>query len=210
MMLMQAYRSIKGRARRAIIGDPVLWDRIILDQETRKIIDALPAPKMDALEISGDNGKAYPFRSFKSANFPEYDICKEPIDLEAFDIVLAEQVFEHLLYPYRAARNVYAMLQPGGYFFISTPFLQKIHNFPVDCSRWTALGMKYFLADAGFPLETIQTGSWGNRSVIRATFKTPYFPYYNRFIHSLKNEETFPIQVWALARKAPISALNQS
>src|SRR5580704_14326655 len=142
MMLMQAYRSIKGRARRAIIGEPVLWDRVILEKETRKIIDALPASKMDALEISGDNGKAYPF---KSANFPEYDICKEPIDLEAFDIVLAEQVFEHLLYPYRAARNVYAMLRPRGYFFISTPFLQKVHNFPVDCSRWTALGMKYFL-----------------------------------------------------------------
>jgi hypothetical protein len=118
--------------------------------------------------------------------------------------VLAEQVFEHLLYPYRAARNVYAMLRPGGYFFISTPFLQKIHNFPVDCSRWTPLGMKYFLADAGFPLETIQTGSWGNRSVIQATLKTPFFPYYNRLIHSLTNEEIFPIVVWALARKAPI------
>ena len=30
---------------------------------------------------------------------------------------LAEQVFEHLPYPYRAARNVYNMLNAEGYFF---------------------------------------------------------------------------------------------
>jgi len=37
-------------------------------------------------------------------------------------------------------------------------------NLPVDCSRWTPLGMTYFLSEAGCPIEVIKTGSWGNRA----------------------------------------------
>jgi len=197
----QLYRAIRGEARRRILGEAVFLDRVVLEQETKKLVDALPASKMDALEISGERWKTYSFRSLRSVNYPEYDICEKPLALESFDLVIAEQVFEHLLHPYRAARNVYAMLRPGGYFLISTPFLQKIHDFPIDCSRWTPVGMKYFLSEAGFPIDAIQIGSWGNRAAVRASLKSTHFPYYNPIVHPMKNEETFPVQVWALARK---------
>jgi SAM-dependent methyltransferase len=197
----QVYRAIRWEARRRIFGEPLLLDRIVLEQETKKLVDGLSASTMDALEISGERWKAYPFKSFRSADYPDYDVCEKPLALESFDLVIAEQVFEHLLYPYRAAKNVYAMLRPGGYFLISTPFLQKIHDFPVDCSRWTPLGMKYFLSEANFPIEAIRTGSWGNRTAVKANLKFNYFPRYNPLVHSMKNEEIFPVQVWALARK---------
>ena len=71
-----------------------------------------------------------------------------PLD-DTFDLIIAEQVFEHLLWPYRAARNVHRMLRPGGSFLITTPFLVKIHPVPNDCSRWTETGMKHLLAEAG-------------------------------------------------------------
>jgi SAM-dependent methyltransferase len=195
------YRAIRGEARRRILGEPLLLDRVVLEQETKKLVETLPASKMDALEISGERWKTYPFKSLRSADYPDYDICEKPLALESFDLVIAEQVFEHLLYPYRAAKNVYAMLRPSGYFLISTPFLQKIHDFPVDCSRWTPLGMKYFLSEAGFPIEAIKSGSWGNRVAVKATLTATHFPYYNRLVHPLENEEIFPVQVWALARK---------
>jgi SAM-dependent methyltransferase len=195
--------KIKGKVRRALIGDPVFLDRVVLDGETRKIVESLPTSDMDAVEVSGDHWKTHPFRSMQSVDYPRYDICAGPLATKAFDLVIAEQVFEHLLYPYRAAKNVYEMLRPGGYFLISTPFLQKIHNFPVDCSRWTPLGMKHFLSEAGFPIDDIKVNSWGNRSAVRATLKARFFPYHNPYVHSLQNEETFPVQVWALARNAP-------
>jgi len=197
----QTYRAIRGEARRQFFGEPQLLDRVVLEQETKKLVDALSASTMDALEISGERWKAHPFKSLRSADYPDYDIGEKPLALESFDLVIAEQVFEHLLYPHRAAKNVYAMLRPGGYFLISTPFLQKIHNFPVDCSRWTPLGMKYFLSEAGFPIDAIQSGSWGNREAVRANLSAPHFPYYNPIVHPLDNEEIFPVQVWALARK---------
>jgi hypothetical protein len=94
------------------------------------------------------------------------------------------------------------MVKDGGYFLITTPFLIKIHNYPIDCSRWTPLGLKYFLAECGFELDSIHVGSWGNRACVVGNFDR-WMPF-NRKRHSLLNEEDFPVVVWALARKKTI------
>jgi hypothetical protein len=70
----------------------------------------------------------------------------------------------------------------------------------VDCSRWTETGLQYFLAEAGFDLDGIKTGSWGNRACVKANF-TAWARYRSR-LHSLRNERAYPVVVWALARKA--------
>jgi SAM-dependent methyltransferase len=139
-----------------------------------------------------------PFRSYKSLYYPDFDICESSL-ADQFDLILADQVFEHLLWPYRAGKNVYKMLNRGGYFLITTPFLIRVHNFPIDCSRWTEIGLKYFLAECGFDLEHIRTGSWGNRACVRANFSR--WILYRPWLHSLKNEPLFPVAVWALAQK---------
>jgi SAM-dependent methyltransferase len=198
--LYHTYRSLRSRIRTLLFGKHIYLDRVVLYRETERIIAGLPIAKMDALEISGDRLSALGFRSFRSAHYPAFDVCESPLP-DAFDIVIAEQVFEHLLWPHRAAKNVFAMLKPGGYFFISTPFLQKVHDFPVDCSRWTETGLKYLLADSGFDLDSIQTWSWGNRSAVRANLKTDKFPAYFRHVSNLENQPFFPVQVWALARR---------
>jgi SAM-dependent methyltransferase len=114
-----------------------------------------------------------------------------------FDLIIADQVFEHLLWPYRAGRNVRSMVKPGGHFLMTTPFLIKVHESPVDCSRWTELGLKHLLAECGFPLEEIRTGSWGNRACVRANFRR----WARKGFRSLANESEFPVTVWALAKK---------
>jgi hypothetical protein len=103
------------------------------------------------------------------------------------------------LWPYRAGRNVYQMLNPGGYVLVTTPFLIRIHDQPVDCSRWTELGLKHLLAECGFPMKNIRTGSWGNRACVIANFTE--WPHYAPQQHSLDNEPNFPLVVWALAQK---------
>jgi SAM-dependent methyltransferase len=176
-------------------------DRVVPRAEIDKLLAALPVHQMDALEISGEGFRRYGFRSFRSAKFPEFDICSDRLT-EQFDIIVAEQVFEHLLWPYRAARNVYAMLRPGGYLLLQTPFLLKVHDFPVDCSRWTEVGLRHFLAECGFELEKIKTGSWGNRMAARANLARKGFPLYHPLVHwNLGNDPLFPVQVWALAEK---------
>jgi len=114
-------------------------------------------------------------------------------------LIIAEQVFEHLLWPYRAGKNIYKMLNSKGYFLITTPFLIRIHDYPTDCSRWTETGLKYLLAECGFNLESIQTGAWGNRACVVANFAR--WEVYNPSLHSLENEPDFFLSVWAIAQK---------
>jgi SAM-dependent methyltransferase len=147
----------------------ITWSRVIMNRACRALLEPLPCPTLHALEVSGDAWRDFGFASHRTAAYPDYDLCAGPLP-ERFDVVIAEQVFEHLLYPYRAGRNVLQMLNPGGWLLISVPFLVKVHDYPIDCTRWTALGLKHFLHECGFPLEPIQTGSWGNRECILANF----------------------------------------
>jgi hypothetical protein len=174
------------------------WVRKVGVDATRGLVESLPLGELSALEISGTTWREWPFRKYVSANYPEYDVCKDVLP-ERFDLIICEQVFEHLLRPYQAGKNVYEMLKPGGYFMVSVPFLVPIHNHPTDCTRWTEMGLKHFLAECGFSLEGIQTGSWGNRNCVKRNLNE--FLYYRENLHPLKNEARFPVDVWALARK---------
>lgn len=174
------------------------WCRVVMDQSTEEMIRKMDTGKMTVLEISGAKWEDFGFREYCNTFFPTFDICKDIMN-KKFDLIIAEQVFEHIRKPYQAGVNVYNMLKPGGYFLITTPFLIRIHPSPDDCTRWSKTGIRYFLAECGFKLDDIDSHAWGNRRCINANF-IDWIPY-NRKRHSLENEEDFPIVVWALARK---------
>jgi len=174
------------------------WGRIVMNQETDRLIRSLDWQHASALEISGQKWEGFGFRTYRSIGFPDYDVCAGTLD-EKFDIIIVEQVFEHLLWPYRATRNVFQMLNHDGALLVTTPFLVKIHNSPVDCSRWTEVGLRHLLAEGGFDIDRIETGSWGNRACVRSNWWK--WTIYQPWLHSLNNEPEFPFHVWALARK---------
>ena len=180
----------------------VNWQRAVMEEETAALIRALPYSEMCALEISGDKWKTFGFRSYQSLDHTQYDVCQDARDVEVYDLIIIEQVLEHVLWPFRAVRNLHTMLRPGGFLLVTTPFLIKVHKAPVDCSRWTELGMKHLIAEGGFSLDSVRTGSWGNRMCVRRGLRRtphgiPLIPWW----HSLRNEPEFPVVVWALAQK---------
>jgi SAM-dependent methyltransferase len=175
------------------------WLRRVMNQETRKLVAALSPETLDVLEISGNDWRdIFAFKSHEEASYPSFDICSG-VTGKQYDLIIAEQVFEHLLYPYRAGRNVFEMLKDGGHLLITTPFLLRIHCYPVDCTRWTPIGLEHFLSECGFPHANIQVFSWGNRACAIANFHR--WQIYQPWRHSLDNEPDFPCVVWALARK---------
>ena len=178
------------------------YARIVMDRQIDAALRLRPYRHMRALEISGDKWASFGFAEYRSVGYPEYDVCATVYEPEGFDLVIAEQVFEHVLWPYRAVKNVWAMLRPGGVFLISTPFLIRRHDVPVDCTRWTELGLKHLLAEGGFALADIETASWGNRACVRAGLQAPGYAIWLPWRHSLHNEQDFPVVVWALATKA--------
>lgn len=190
-------QRVKGLLHR--LGyDTRSWSRVVPYQTCAQWLADLGPENLDVLEVSAGQywRAALPFRSYTEMNFPEHDICRETLDRQ-FDLIIADQVFEHLPYPGRAARNVRAMLRPGGRFLILTPFLVRYHPVPIDCTRWTETGLYYLLEEAGFEADSIRTGSWGNAACVRANFKK--FPR-RGFMGSLKNDTDLPVSVWALAR----------
>jgi SAM-dependent methyltransferase len=195
----------RWRACRKHWLDPLLgirdqqWARVVMDAATERFVRSLDYTALDALEISGRKWASFGFKSYRSAAYPDYDLCERPLATEEFNLVIAEQVLEHVLWPYRAVRHAWAMLRPGGVLLVTTPFLVRVHAFPTDCSRWTETGLKYLLAEGGFGLENVQTGSWGNRACVRANFRrwASWVPW----LHSLRNEADFPVVVWAFAKK---------
>src|SRR5258706_502234 len=93
-------------------AEAINWGRVVLTEQCRNLITSLNVSQLSALEISGSFWGTLGFASYKTLFYPEFDICAATL-LEPFDLIIAEQVFEHLLWPYRAGRNVYQMLKPG-------------------------------------------------------------------------------------------------
>jgi len=181
-------------------------NRIVMQQTSRGWLKALDLANMDAAEISGKWGRMFAFRSYRRFRYPRHDICKGPFldakgRVRQFDLILANQVWEHLDRPYMATVNVLDMLRPGGYFWLAVPFLIPFHGDPVDCSRWSARGLKNLLIEAGFAPDDIRAAQWGNRAAAARNLERDWPPKYDPDQDDLTNDPDFPICSWALARK---------
>ncbi|MEL7256033.1 MAG: methyltransferase domain-containing protein [Pseudomonadota bacterium] len=182
-------------------------NRIIMQRKSRRMLQRLDLAGMDAAEISGKHGGRFDFKSYQVFRYPKYDICAGAFTdadgaVQQFDIILANQVWEHLDRPYTATRHVLEMLRPGGYFWIAVPFFIPYHGAPIDCSRWSARGLKNLLIEAGFERENITAAQWGNRHCAKRNLEDDWPPVYDPDIDDLTNEEDFPLVSWALAQKS--------
>ena len=179
---------------------PEQWQRVPLIAAVDRHIDSLDPPARSAAEISGDAQAGRPWKRFVSLNYPEFDLCAPLEGRGTFDVVICEQVIEHVVDPWAAAENLRGLCTPGGHVIVSTPFLIRVHELPAygmhDYWRFTPRGLRILLARAG--LEVAAVGSWGNRSCVTGNFD--HWPAYRRW-HSLRNEPDLPVQVWAFARR---------
>jgi SAM-dependent methyltransferase len=198
MVMREAVKDGLVRVAKAVGYDKTHLTRFVAYRAIDQWLDEIGSERLDALEISaGWKWRERQWRSYSEMNWPDHDICVAPLD-QQFDVVIADNVWEHLAYPMRAARHVDAMLRPGGWFVNITPFMIRRHDVPLDCSRWTEMGMRYFLEEAGFDPARITTGSWGNAAAVKANLIS-----WSRvgWRQSFPNDSRFPLTVWAIAQK---------
>ncbi len=77
------------------------------------------------------------------------DLCQnnsKTIPSNRFDFIVCTEVLEHTLKPFEATAEIYRMLKPGGFAFISTPFNLRIHGPLPDCWRFTEHGLRSLLS----------------------------------------------------------------
>ena len=78
------------------------------------------------------------------------DTARLPFADKTLGLVRCFSLFEHT-YDYRQSiDDIYRALRPGGSLFIQTPFLLAFHGYPSDYFRFTHVGWRHILEDAGF------------------------------------------------------------
>lgn len=183
-------------------------NRIVMGKSSRAMIAALEPAKLDVAEISGKWGEMFTFRSYEQFRYPEHDICDGPITdpdtgkPRKFDLILANQVWEHLDRPYRATQNIRRMLKKGGHFWLAVPFFIPFHAAPADCSRWSARGLKNLLIECGFDPDLIRAEQWGNRNAALRNMEPVWPPEYDPDRDSLDDDPAMPICAWAIAQRS--------
>jgi len=102
-------------------------------------------------------------------DYPQVDIQNMPqFGDGSWDILVADQVMEHVQRPWLAADEIWRVLKPGGYAIVNTPYLHPIHLCPLDCWRISPDGYKVLFPEERF--ETIGNGMWGNRKIIEQVY----------------------------------------
>jgi SAM-dependent methyltransferase len=172
--------------------------RVVMDRAVNRFLRSLGPGKLTCVEISGEAKGALGWKQFVSLNYPQFDIC-DPTPQDTYDVVVCEQVLEHVIDPFLAAANLRALCNPGGHVVVTSPFLIRPHELPMfgmrDYWRFTPRGLTVLLERAG--LEVIEASSWGNRlgvwsNLSRWSATRDWYPLGN-------NPET-PVQVWAFAK----------
>lgn len=172
------------------------WVTVVMTQAVSAFMDALPVAALTCIEVSGDLHRGRGWASYRSTSFPDFDLCMPPAISEAYDVVVCEQVLEHVLDPIAAMRTLRELARPGGRLIITTPFLVRVHGHPHDYWRFTENGLVRLIESAGLRVDESHT--WGNRSAVRANLWCwrAYRPW-----HDLRNDPEVPISVWAFCTR---------
>jgi SAM-dependent methyltransferase len=162
-------------------------------------IASLDPASRSAAEISGESHADKSWREYTSLMYPDFDLCAPIEDRGRFDVVICEQVLEHVDDPWGAAANLRQLAVPGGHVIVSTPFLIKVHELALfalrDYWRFTPRGLRTLLDSAGLVVDTVET--WGNRRCVIGNLRR--WSAYRRW-HPLHNDPDLAVQVWAFAR----------
>lgn len=172
-----------------------------MDRAVDAFLTELDPRSCDAFEISGNGHQGRAWRSYLDLWYPDFDLL-DPAPIGEFDVVICEQVLEHVTEPWQSMQTLAKLCKPGGHVIITTPFMLRIHAFPLDLWRFTPDGMAEVARSAG--LEVVGSGSWGNTWCIVANRKNwavfrPWHRLLSRF--TLANDPVSPQVVWTFARK---------
>ena len=170
-----------------------------MDREIERYLMTLDPARADAIEVSGSGRSGLPWKSFTSVQYPDFDLLA-PRDVGRFDVVICEQVLEHVGDPWRGTRTLASLCKPGGVVVVSTPFMLRVHHNPVDHWRFSPSGLSELLRSNG--LDVVTVGAWGNTWCIRRNHRrwAVYRPWHRVLSRwALRNDPLVPQVVWAFA-----------
>jgi len=112
---------------------------------------------------SSSYGLALARANLPDAHYTMGDICSLPFESDHFDLILADDVIEHIADDRRALREIYRTLRPGGHAFFAVPAFMGLWGYHDEkyghMRRYTIAEFDAKLREAGF--ETIDVMTYG-------------------------------------------------
>lgn len=91
-----------------------------------------------------------------------------PLQNSSVDSALLTEVLEHCPDPEAVLREIARVLKPGGFMFLTVPFIWPIHTVPHDQFRYTPFALRRMLERTGFQNPVIEA-TGGRHAVLALT-----------------------------------------
>lgn len=141
------------------------------------------------------------------AYFPDISMTNLPYQQGSFDVVISDQVLEHIEGDVqKAVDESRRILKTGGIAIHTSVCIQPIHWGPKDLWRFTPDGLLYLCRDFS---QILTCESWGNRWAEALFFlyenardwHIPEHTFSIRHWLATKNDRKYPLMVWVVAKK---------
>lgn len=173
------------------------------------ICSSMNKPSTKVLSISGSCRLAEVIGltnvSIFNASYPDYDILALPFEDESFDVVVSDQVLEHIKGdPQTAINETKRVLRKGGIAVHTTCFMNPVHEHPIDMWRFSPSSLEYLCEDWS---KIIDCGGWGNRvafACMNLGFRmtpVPHTKWHPLHKIATANNRLFPIVTWIAAAR---------
>jgi SAM-dependent methyltransferase len=139
------------------------------------------------------------------ADYPEHNVLNLAFPDDSFDMVLFDQVLEHVQGdPAHAIEELRRVLKSGRVLVCGTVLVYPIHGYPSDYWRFTPEGLR--LLCKGFS-EIVECDGWGNMYVwVLALLglhqeQVPQSRWHPLYKAAVLNDPNWKIVTWIVARK---------
>jgi SAM-dependent methyltransferase len=96
-----------------------------------------------------------------------YDGQHLPFEDESFDLVLCNQVLEHVFNPKTFLNELNRVLALGGRIILTVPFVWDEHEQPNDFGRYTSFGLTHLMKENGFEVTYLKKLNPGLRGIFQ-------------------------------------------
>lgn len=140
-------------------------------------------------------------------SYPEINIEERtPYTDESYDIVICDQVFEHLKKPWQAVKEIHRILKPNGLAICTSVFIYPYHcnGGWKDYYRYSPDGFRALFEDY---FDVLVADGWGSAELVKLAYNHSNrgvdgsAPIPIQDVFSMKRDATNHIMTWCLARK---------
>jgi SAM-dependent methyltransferase len=121
--ILQALGALGGHSK----SPPRLLDIGCWDGDATVRYGVRLGAELDGIEIFPEPARTAEERGIRVAEL-DLETSPFPWEPDSFDVIVANQVFEHLKNIWLPLSEVFRVLRPGGHFVISVPNLASLHN----------------------------------------------------------------------------------